>query len=626
MIHLTGLIAAIPDKSAAGLSTQNLNGSEFYRDSPYRWNDSRDGAVLSVFGDSNVEPYVSASPECTLVCNADLLGSKEGQDFHEANTAPAAYLARRYRQYGDSFARDLRGSFSILLFDHQQQAIKAWSDHFGIRRLYYKQGARGFAVASDLRLLNLLTNEAPEVDPGAVHEYLLYTCIPAPRTIYKNTSRLRPGHWIDSRTPERSKAYWDMDYEERRGWDQKTWEDRTFEAIEAAVGLASRTAESNQKIGCYLSGGTDSSSVSGLVQRFTGLPPCTVSIGFEDPRYNEIEYARIAATHFQTDHHEYFVTPGDIVALLQKACKVYDEPFGNSSIIPAYYCARTGAEQGVTHMLAGDGGDELFGGNQRYANDRLFQRYHLLPEPIRAKILEPLLAFANSRLHLPPIDLGQRYVRRANIPPPDRYLSYDLITSVTPDQIFSDFFRSRLGASDPIQPARDHFHAAKTDNDLNRWLYLDIKITITDNDIRKVTAMAEMAGIQPRYPLLDPGLADFSATIPHNLKVKGTSLRFLFKQAMKRLLPQQILTKKKHGFGLPFSAWLGENRELHDFVFDIMGSRAARERGYFRSDFIEWIWARYQSEHKTYYGDVLWIFLMLELWHLSQNSAVEVSK
>jgi asparagine synthase (glutamine-hydrolysing) len=580
-----------------------------------RWVHHDGNLYMSIQGDGDLNRRIFQSPELVLICDTDLLGAGDCSDFREANSNPAEFLAKLYRQRGDTFARDLHGWFGIILFDHGQRAIKAWTDHYGVRRLVYKDSSKTFGVASDLRILNQCVDSQPEIDPAAILEYMQYSCIPAPRTIYKNTQRLEPGHFLTSQPAAVTRVYWDMSYPETPGRSLSRWAKETFEAIESAVSVAAKRSDELQHVGCFMSGGTDSSSISGLVGKLTANPPSTFSIGFEDPRYNEIDYARIAARHFAADHHEYFVSPENILSLLRKAYTVYDEPFGNSSIVPAYYCARLAAENGVSHMLAGDGGDELFGGNQRYGTDRVFQRYSLIPASLRSHFLEPLIAGLARTTNFKYFDLAQRYIRRAGIPLPDRHFSYDFLSTVDFNELFSPSLNASLRGSDALTSARKHFQNAQAGCNLNRWLYLDLKITITDNDLRKVTPMAELAGIVPRYPLLDPVLSEFSGTIPANLKVRGTKLRYLFKQSMSGFLPPEILAKKKHGFGLPFSVWLGEHKALREFAFDILGSNSARQRGYFRPDILEWLFSRYESESKVFYGDVLWIFLMLELWH-----------
>jgi asparagine synthase (glutamine-hydrolysing) len=200
---------------------------------------------------------------------------------------------------------------------------------------------------------------------------------------------------------------------------------------------------------------------------------------------------------------------------------------------------------------------------------------------------------------------------------PDRHFSYSIISSVPGDLLTEDFVQI-LAGNDPLTPARNHYLGVQARDDLNRWLYLDLKIVITDNDLRKVTTMSRLAGVTPRYPLLEPTLAEFTGTIPADLKVRGFRLRYLFKKAMQDVLPRETIQKKKHGFGLPYSVWVGEHKPLRDFTFDVLGSARCRQRGYFRRDLLEWLWKQYQSVHRAYYGDALWMFLMLELWHVAK--------
>jgi asparagine synthase (glutamine-hydrolysing) len=213
-----------------------------------------------------------------------------------------------------------------------------------------------------------------------------------------------------------------------------------------------------------------------------------------------------------------------------------------------------------------------------------------------------------------PLSKPNKYIKRASLPLPDRIFSYSFLSTAGRESIFSDGFLASVNSADPLAPARAHYGNAGTTAALNRWLYLDLKMILGDNDLRKVTRMAELAGVIPRYPLLDRELAEFSGRIPPDLKVKGGQLRYIFKRAMADLLPKDIIEKKKHGFGLPFSVWVGEHSRLKDLTFDILGSERCRERGYLRPGFLEWIWGQYESVHRVFFGDSLWVFLMLELW------------
>jgi asparagine synthase (glutamine-hydrolysing) len=606
-------------------STINSNMASMFTDPavmpdlPLRWVFQKDNVFLSIVSNQAIDKNIYQSRDFILICNTDLLGSGDCDDFTEAQTNPAAYLAKRYAQHGNAFAKDLHGWFGVILYDFRSNSLKAVNDHFGVRRIAYSLTSESLAIATKLQLLKLLPAIRLEIDPMAVAEYIQYSCIPAPRTIYKGINKLEPAHILDSSIAKPPQAYWDMHYIEDNAQKEDFWTKQTFAEIERAVSLHAKTSDKNQILGCFLSGGTDSSSVSGLVGKITGNPANTFSIGFDDPRYNEIGYARIAASHFNTNQHEYFVTPNDILDLIPKAVSSFDEPFGNASIIPAYYCAKLAINNRVTHMLAGDGGDELFGGNQRYADDRIFQRYSAIPRFLRKYLIEPSIRSVPFRNKLRLLNRAHRYIRRANIPPPDRWHSYSFLSSAPIQNVFDSGFLQLIKNSNTLMPARRHFKSAPTSNTLNRWLYHELKIVITDDDLHKVTSMTELAGVVPRYPLLDFGLAEFTGIIPANLKVSGKRLRYIFKKAMTGFLPQEILTKQKHGFGLPYSVWLGESRPLHDFTFDILGSKQCRERGYFQKNLIDRLWMSYKTDSLTYFGDIIWLFLILEYW-LSLNA------
>lgn len=574
----------------------------------------RDNVHMAVTDDRPVDSLFFDSPEFSLICRADLLGVDS-----QSRVSPGVHLARLYKQQGDTFVRGLRGTFAIIVYDHGTGTLKAWTDHFGAEKLAFTNSNGFLAVATDLRFLLTLLRQQPTVDPAAIGQYLQFACIPAPKTIYKGISRLQPGHQLSSHPVTATRSYWDMKYESKVSRRPEAfWVKDTREAVRSAVARSVTGLDSARGLGCFLSGGTDSSSVAGLIGQHTAQPPRTFSIGFDHPRYNEIRYARIAAKRFAADHHEYFVKPADILALVQKAAAIYDEPYGNSSIIPTYFCARLAAENGVTHLLAGDGGDELFGGNSRYVEDRLFQQYSWIPGSIRRWLIEPVVSLGSTWSNLRFLKLAASYVRRSNLQPPDRYFSYSLISSVPAGDLFTGDFVETLDGDEPLAPARRHFTAASAQDELNRWLYLDLKIIITDNDLRKVSTMSRLAGVTPRYPLLDPTLAEFAGTIPVHLKVRGSQLRYLFKKAMADILPQEIINKSKHGFGLPYSVWLGENKPLRDFTFDVLGSMRCRERGYFHRDLLERVWSQYLSGNRAYHGEILWVFLMLELWHVTQ--------
>jgi asparagine synthase (glutamine-hydrolysing) len=365
-------------------------------------------------------------------------------------------------------------------------------------------------------------------------------------------------------------------------------------------------------VGAYLSGGTDSSTVVGMMTRAARGPVKAFSIGFQEQPFNELHYAELAARKFGSEHHTYLVGPRDCYDALPKMVRCFDEPFGNSSAIPTYFCAKLAAEHGVKTLLAGDGGDELFGGNERYATDKIFEIYGMMPGALRKGLIEPLMTKLPVETGL--IGRARRYIHRANMPGVERMLSFQFLRTHAIADIFDGDFLKRLGGYTILDIPHEHYRHASAIKHLDRLLYVDMKITLADNDLPKVTSMSELAGIQTRFPFLDRPVAEFAGHIPANLKVKGFQKRYLFKKAFRSLLPAEIIQKKKHGFGIPVATWMKSDPQMRELSRDVLLSSRAFERGYFQRPFIENLFRKHDADESSYYGDTIWTFLVLELW------------
>jgi asparagine synthase (glutamine-hydrolysing) len=561
-------------------------------------------ATQQVYGDG----------EILLACDADLYNEAELTVLAGGRAdGTAALLAALYRRLGCDFVKKLSGNFSLVLWDERERRLVAAVDPFGVNRLVYFQNGRMIAVASRIDALLRTGEIVAEVNPRAIANFMNFGVNLAPETVFQNVRRLAPGTLlIASEKATRTEPYWDMRY----GVDSGANERELAEKLESVVAeaVASHVKDDRfDELGAFLSGGTDSSTVVGMMSRLGRGPVKSFSIGFDDERFNELGYAEITARKFQTRHHTYRVNAADCFDALPGMVRFFDEPFANSSAIPTYFCAKLAAENGARALLAGDGGDELFGGNERYRTDKVFQVYQDVPRPLRKGLIEPalrLLPFESG-----PVGKAKRYIRRSNIPPVERYFSYNLLLTHALDTVFEDdFVESLRGYSLLERPAR-YYESAPAGDHLDRLLYIDIKITLGDSDLPKVTQMAEMAGVQTRFPFLARSVAEFSGLIPANLKVKGLDKRYLFKQAFRGLLPEEVIRKKKHGFGIPVASWLKSDARMRDFSRDILFSTRALGRGYFRRSFLEELIRMHESDDTSYYGDNLWAFLVLELWH-----------
>jgi len=406
--------------------------------------------------------------------------------------------------------------------------------------------------------------------------------------------------------------YWDMRYG-LTGDGRESRMARKLESVVEGAVAANCAGADVPELGAFLSGGTDSSTVVGLMTRVAKCPVNAFSIGFQEQSFNELGYARLAAQKFQSKHFTYLVGPDDCFQALPEMVRFFDEPFGNSSAIPTYFCARLAAENGVKVLLAGDGGDELFGGNERYATDKIFESYHSIPRLVRQGLIEPVLNRVPQSSSL--VGKMRNYVRRANLPPIERLVSFQFLSSSNPEEVFDADFYPALDDYRVSDVPTQYYREAPARAHLDRLLYVDVKVTLGDSDLPKVTRMCELAGMRVRFPFLDRQVAEFSGSIPARLKVKGFEKRYLFKRAFRDLLPAEIIRKKKHGFGIPVANWLKSDARFRELSHDVILSRRSAERGYFRRSFLEDLFRKHEADDSSYYGDILWTFLALELWH-----------
>ena len=504
-----------------------------------------------------------------------------------------------------AMARAADGNFAVALHLPNGQAVMA-VDCFAEQTLCYR------VVDSQLRFAeraDALADSGAQVDAQAVFAYLYHHCIPSPGTVFKDVFRLPPGHCaVFDKGQLTVTPFWRASFTEPA-------ESRSFEDWKSEFrGLLSAAVSARLDGGvpaCFLSGGTDSSTVAGLIGQVSGRAAHTYSIGFEAEGYDEMTYARIAATHFGCQHHEYYVTPDDLVQGIAKVAASYDQPFGNSSALPAYYCALRAREDGVTRMQAGDGGDELFGGNTRYAKQRVFDVYQSVPAGLRSALLEPVFLSALVS-NTPVLKKGSSYIRQAKVAMPDRLETYNLLTMLGMDNILTPGFIAQVDLVLPAQQQSEVWSQAGTGDIVNRMLAYDWRYTLAESDLPKVRGTSRLAGMDVAYPMLDRALLDFSMRLPISYKLKGLKLRWFFKEALRDFLPAPTLTKKKQGFGLPFGVWMMRHAALHALASDSLASLSTR--GIVRPEFIRELIDQRMREHAGYYGEMVWILMMLEQW------------
>jgi len=480
---------------------------------------------------------------------------------------------------------NLAGEFVVCIIDKDKLTLAV--DRMGTRSIAYQAKGESLFFSSSLDALNRHPEVTSEINPQSIYNYVYFHMIPGPDTMYKNQYRILPGHYLTFKNREvKQQAYWKPCFIEssKRPFDELKLELRQL--LQSSV----RDSIGNESVGAFLSGGTDSSTIAGVLGEVTGKPAHTYSIGFAAEGYDEMEYARIAARHFGTQHHEYYVTPDDVVAAIPKIAAIFDQPFGNASAIPAYYCAQMAKEDGLTRILGGDGGDELFGGNERYVKQHVFSRYEYFPAFIRKKVLEPWAKRVSGKIQQPFLRKVYRYIEQASIPMPARMETYNLLLSHGPESVFEDAFLDTVDMQYPGALLEQTYGQAHGKSLINKMLEYDWKITLSDNDLPKVVNACTLAQIDVAFPLMSDELVAFSLQLRPEHKVRGNKLRYFFKEALKDFLPREIIAKQKHGFGLPFGVWLQKNEQLKTMAADSL------------SDL-------------SYHGTMIWILMMLEQWY-----------
>ncbi|AWI79777.1 asparagine synthase [Parazoarcus communis] len=558
-------------------------------------------------GTVGCNPKLSVFNESGDVCLA--LGEPRFSDpaLQDVNTlrGPSAAWMQAFCTQGEAALQQVRGRFCVVLIRNDGSDALLATDRFGTWPICYaaQAGALHFSDRADT-----IPGVTRQVSSQAVFEYLFFHMIPAPTTIFEGVSRLPAGHLLKWEAGSaQCICWWQPTFDEQHAPDFTEAKQQFLQIIQDGV---TREA-AGHNVGTFLSGGTDSSTVTGMLCKTLGAPAHSYSIGFDASGYDEMEYARIAAKHFGAEHHEYYVTPDDLLDGIPRVATHYDQPFGNSSAVPAWICASRAREDGIDKILAGDGGDELFGGNTRYAKQRVFGWYDSVPGLLRRGLLEPGLALPGMD-RIPLVKKGVSYVEQARVPMPDRIHMYNMLVRLGMDNVFEPDFLARIDTDRPQREQREVWQATNAKSHINRMLAYDWKYTLADNDLPKVIGTTQLAGLDVDFPLLSDELLAFSATLPPEWKLKRLTLRWFFKEALRGFLPDEIISKKKHGFGLPFGVWACQHAGLKALASDALSS--FRGRGIVKAAFIDDLLNIHLPAHPGYYGEMVWILMMMEFW------------
>ncbi len=546
---------------------------------------------------------------CVLIAGQPYFRTTQLQQV-AADQGAASAIATLYETEQDGVFAHVHGPFSCIIIDNQAQQTLLAVDRLGQHSLYFQAGAERLAFGTSASATQRwVQSQGPSLVNQGIFNYVYFHMVPCPVTVFDQLKKIPAAHYVRySATGWEFVNYWlPIFHESSSGETEQTLGQELRRTLTTAV---KNTLPTGGKTGAFLSGGLDSSTVTGVLSELSNGAAEAYSIGFSAEGYDEMPFARITAQHFGIRLNEYYVTPEDVVEALPMIATSYEEPFGNSSALPAYFCAKMAVENGVDTLLAGDGGDEIFAGNERYLRQQVFEHYAKVPSFLRRGLLEPVIQALPNRLPL--VAKAKSYITQANTPLPDRLQSYNFLHRHAASEIFSDEYLASVDIDAPMALQRDIYRRPTNADDLNRMLYLDWQITLADNDLRKVSHMCAIAGVNVAYPMLDDSLVEFSCRIPSAWKMAQSDLRHFYKEALAGWLPEATISKSKQGFGLPFGVWMQTYQPLRDLAYDNLQS--LKQRGLIKPAFIDQAIQMHQSEHAAYYGELVWILTVLELW------------
>jgi len=552
----------------------------------------------------------------------EIKGELEKKGHRFQTRSDTEVILHSYEEYGKDCVKRFRGMFAIALWDKKEKKLILFRDWIGIKPLYYYVDAEKLIFGSEIKSILTCPGISRELNFKALDRYLTFEYIFAPETIFQKIHKLPPAHLLTWHNGElKITSYWDVPLGEdgkgtnfaKNRWGEEDYLEELYAVLKESVRLE---LISDVPLGAFLSGGIDSSTVVGLMSELSDRPVKTFSIGFEDQSYNELNFARKVARHFGTDHHEFILKP-NLEDLVVHLADYLDEPLGDFSIFPTYLVSKMAREH-VTVALSGDGGDELFAGYDTYLADRIGRYYERLPGFIRNQ------GIARWLHHIPPsrkkkgvINLAKRFVEGVELPPQLRHTRWmTFLKQEEKSQLYSSFFKDQLRGEATDKYIQDYFgqatHFLQESERLNRQLYVDLKTYLPDDILTKVDRMSMATSLEARVPLLDHKVVEFAFQIPGHLKLRGFTTKYIFKKTMARLLPKEVIYKKKQGFSIPIKNWL--RAELKPLLLDLLSETRIKKRGYFHQDCVN-RWVQEHLHGRENHSHRLWALMVFEMWH-----------
>ena len=562
---------------------------------------------------SGQQPIYNEDRSKCIVFNGEIYNYRELKSELESlgyrfkTNSDTETIIHAYEEFGAGCLEKLRGMFAFAIWDKKDESLFIARDRVGKKPLFYSLFPSGeFVFGSELKCLLAHGGVSKDIDYSALDAYLTFGYVPEEFCIFRDVKKLLPGHFLTFKGGAiKIEQFWDFKYEEIT--EIKSEEEYIDELREKIFDAVKVRLISEVPLGAFLSGGVDSSAIVGMMSQILDKPVKTFSIGFNEDSFDELKYARVAAKHFETEHHEFIVTP-ELIDTIDELVWHFDEPFSDPSSMPTFMVSKM-ARDYVTVVLSGDGGDELFAGYTRYVIDKKRSGLEKLPSALRKGLLQPISEA------LPHGTKGKNFLYNSSLDSIDRYIdSISQFGKLKKKALYSDKFRARLNGT--LNHAESVFQnlgqSISTGNPVDNLLYLDSKTYLPSDILTKVDRMSMAASLEARVPLLDQELIDFvTQKIPTSLKLKGVETKYIFKRALEGIVPKEILYREKQGFGVPIGEWI--NVQLREKIHDTLLEKRTLERGYFEPKYIRLLLEEHSKKRRDH-SYALWVLWMLELW------------
>ena len=582
-----------------------------------------DGVALGVRRLSVIDPATGHQPVTNedgtirVVQNGEIYNFRElrerlgrlGHDF--TTSSDTEVIAHAYEEYGEKCVDHLDGMFAFAVWDESRRRLFLARDRMGEKPLYYYADGFTFVFGSELRALLEHPAVPRELSLEALSRYLAFEYVPAPDAIIAGVRKLPPGHTLTITAGCKPKLarFWDLTFAAEAGVDEREWERRVLEQLTRSV---ETRLLSDVPLGMFLSGGVDSSAIVALAWLARGgIPLKTFSLGFAEETYDERPFAKLVAERYRTQHEEVLFSADDMKQLLDDVGQLLDEPLVDGSFLPIYALSRR-ARENVTVVLSGDGGDEIFCGYPTFQAELPARVIGRLPQALIRLLTAVVNRLPRSSRYGSPDFLLRQFFRGLPHPPEVRtQLLLGGLTAAEQKPLFSPAVRAACADVDPYAQLADLAVEMKDLRPDDRLVYEHCKFYLAEQNLVCVDRASMACGLEVRAPFLDPALVDLAGRIPYSLKLRGVTTKYILKRALRGLVPEEILSRRKQGFGVPIGPWL--RGPLRNILEERLASERLRRVGLFDSEAVR----RLVDEHVNGERDhrkILWALVMFDAW------------